>query len=874
MTPYRYPLDKTGTHPDNLVVDEYHSLANLTAKCIAPTYGNFYTQGVIIKDHATKRVLRHGVDYMFGEIQDILSERYAKEICAYIVIVAPNVTAVDLTYQALGGEYSYSMGSLIDMLESLQLDERPVKWGSITDKPVDFEPHSHWHKSSDLYGMEYVVHSIERLRNAVLMGDVASHDEIYRYIDRTSDEIFAIIQTLRNDFELHKADKNNPHSVTKAQVGLGSVQNYGMATKAEAEAGTVSTKYTSPLTVAQAIDYQAGVPLRAHIARVDNPHSVTKAQVGLGSVENYAISTEAEARAGTVNTKYMTPLRTSQAIFTQALTPLNSHLADKSNPHSVTKAQVGLGSVENYGVSTQAEAEAGTISTKYMTPLRTAQAITKQAVVPLNEHIANKSNPHAVTKAQVGLGSVLNYGVATRSDAEVGTSNSLYMTPLRTAEAIDYQAGAPMRAHIARVDNPHNVTKAQVGLGSVQNYGIATKAEAETGTSNAKYMTPLRVSEAITKQVRTAYEAHAANTSNPHSVTKAQVGLSVVENYPVASRQEAEGGTASNRYMTPLLTAQAIEAIVGDDFDLHIANIQNPHSVTKAQVGLGSVQNYGVATKVEAEEGTLNSRYMTPLRVLESIKKNAITSPDFRTSVTSLGTFTSVNGFLLNQSARTGIVPHGTIGYATTASGTIISTHTATESTHTNRNVFVGSSPMVAGNEVASLTVRATGAGNENTAGIMFDSSGRTTKLALRNDGVLGIGGGDSPAWLWYLDGNGNCVTAGDTSIFSDPKLKENKKIIVKPEDLIEGLDCWSFDWKDLDHNGPRRGKSDIGFMADQVRNKLPMFVNEQLGDDGVTYSAVAYSKFTPILVAIANNHQKEINELKAKISALTNATL
>lgn len=45
--------------------------------------------------------------------------------------------------------------------------------------------------------------------------------------------------------------------------------------------------------------------------------------------------------------------------------------------------------------------------------------------------------------------------------------------------------------------NPHNTTKSNVGLGSVQNYGIATQSEAEAGTSNAKYMTPLRTREAI-----------------------------------------------------------------------------------------------------------------------------------------------------------------------------------------------------------------------------------------------------------------------------------------------------------------------------------------------------------------------------------------
>lgn len=43
------------------------------------------------------------------------------------------------------------------------------------------------------------------------------------------------------------------------------------------------------------------------------------------------------------------------------------------------------------------------------------------------------------------------------------------------------------------------LSKSDVGLGSVENYGIATQAEAEDGTSNNKYMTPLRVKQAIDK---------------------------------------------------------------------------------------------------------------------------------------------------------------------------------------------------------------------------------------------------------------------------------------------------------------------------------------------------------------------------------------
>src|SRR5690606_35165600 len=58
-------------------------------------------------------------------------------------------------------------------------------------------------------------------------------------------------------------------------------------------------------------------------------------------------------------------------------------------------------------------------------------------------------------------------------------------------------AQAKVDEHAKRTDNPHGVTKAQVGLGSVANYGVASQAEAETGTANNKYMTPLWTKQAI-----------------------------------------------------------------------------------------------------------------------------------------------------------------------------------------------------------------------------------------------------------------------------------------------------------------------------------------------------------------------------------------
>lgn len=63
-------------------------------------------------------------------------------------------------------------------------------------------------------------------------------------------------------------------------------------------------------------------------------------------------------------------------IGTNSHSTIDTHLASTSNPHSTTALQVGLGNVDNYATASQSEAQAGTATNKFMTPLRVAQAIT------------------------------------------------------------------------------------------------------------------------------------------------------------------------------------------------------------------------------------------------------------------------------------------------------------------------------------------------------------------------------------------------------------------------------------------------------------------------------------------------------------------
>src|SRR5690606_12876412 len=110
----------------------------------------------------------------------------------------------------------------------------------------------------------------------------------------------------------------------------------------------------------------------------------------------------------------------------------------------------------NYPVASQREAEAGTASDRYMTPERTAQAIASLAPV---KSVAGRTGAVTLSKSDVGLGNVENYGIANQAEAETGFVNDKYMTPLRVAQAI-------AALHANRRDNPHNVQAQQVPYSS------------------------------------------------------------------------------------------------------------------------------------------------------------------------------------------------------------------------------------------------------------------------------------------------------------------------------------------------------------------------------------------------------------------------
>lgn len=312
----KYPYDATGTSPNNLVMRETHTLSDGDQRAIVPFHGPFFAESVTIMDTVTGRNLSPDTQFNVIELYQAATQATGKEVCAAIVITDYSVSqVVEVQYQVVGGEYSFSSDGLQQVINGLDIDSRPVDWSNIQFRPAEYPAAPHLHDVGDIYGFEYLVMAMERLREAIVVGDEASHEEIRTYIRN-------IEGVISDNLGAHISDHTNPHNVTKAQVGLGSVLNYGVASEALAKEGRVNNLYMTPLRVAQAIDELVTKDLNEHIADRVNPHRVTKTQIGLSNVPNYPMATTAEGSlagkqtSGVTNSKFMSPYLTAKAIET------------------------------------------------------------------------------------------------------------------------------------------------------------------------------------------------------------------------------------------------------------------------------------------------------------------------------------------------------------------------------------------------------------------------------------------------------------------------------------------------------------------------------------------------------------------------------
>jgi len=189
----------------------------------------------------------------------------------------------------------------------------------------------------------------------------------------------------------------------------------------------------------------------------------------------------------------------------------------------------------------------------------------------------------------------------------------------------------------------------------------------------------------------------------------------------------------------------------------------------------------------------------------------------------------------------------GALTGATVISDLDFNITTDTSGRVTDANGSVSTRTLTAGN-------LGLGSGDDVTFGTLriddATSSSSKTTGALIVDGGVGIAGA--------LNVGGDVVAYAS----SDERLKDNIELISNPIEKVQSLKGVTWNWND-NADELQQSLPNVGVIAQDVEKVLPQLVTDR--DNG--FKGVDYAKLTGLLIEAVKDQQKQIDELKSKLS-------
>ena len=190
---------------------------------------------------------------------------------------------------------------------------------------------------------------------------------------------------------------------------------------------------------------------------------------GFEQIEKKVLSSKLAAQSAADEAKqYAGKAALSASELSSSVTALNSHIESKSNPHGVTKAQLGLGSVDNTSDKNKPVSDAVKAELDKKANHAAVQTAINVLGETMNAHNDSKNNPHSVTKAQIGLSNVDN-----TADKDKPVSDAVKTELSKKADAEN------LNSHTENTSNPHGVTAEQVGAYGCQEVDNKLSARAK-----------------------------------------------------------------------------------------------------------------------------------------------------------------------------------------------------------------------------------------------------------------------------------------------------------------------------------------------------------------------------------------------------------
>lgn len=220
---FNYPLDLTGVDPNNRITQEAVTIVSTKKyRSVTPQYAPYFYESLVIQDASTLRTLAKDIEYRGADIASMATADSGKDIYRTIIILNPQVPGnVLITYQTVGDKYVQDYTGIQNLVDNLLSDTRPLGWNNVLGKPLEFDPTMHLHSAGEVVGFEYVVSSLESVKNAILMGDQLQSDAILAYIDQRLADLTSLINLNTSDVTYNamlsaQSAKNTADTATEA----------------------------------------------------------------------------------------------------------------------------------------------------------------------------------------------------------------------------------------------------------------------------------------------------------------------------------------------------------------------------------------------------------------------------------------------------------------------------------------------------------------------------------------------------------------------------------------------------------------------------------------------------------------------------------
>jgi len=332
------------------------------------------------------------------------------------------------------------------------------------------------------------------------------------------------------------------------------------------------------------------------------------------------------------------------------------------------------------------------------------------------------------------------------------------------------------------------------------------------------------------------------------------------------------------------ITAAEVRTLIGaeadgtdNSTDVTLAGSYDYLTISGQEITLGQVDastDISNLTTTNVSEGT--NKYATTANVKSALNANlgTLTIGDSNDEITIPGNLTVTGTTTTNNvetvSTSNGVIFEGNVADAnevTLLAGTVTADRTITlpdatgtvaltSDIPTNNNELTNGAGYITSFDITTQTdpkyLRSNA--NDTATGIitLSNSTASTTKTtgALVVTGGVGISGA--------LNVGGDVVAYAS----SDERLKDNIELISNPIEKVQSLKGVTWNWNE-NADELQQSLPNVGVIAQDVEKVLPQLVTDR--DNG--FKGVDYAKLTGLLIEAIKDQQKQIDELKSKLS-------